>query len=69
MGVVAVAVFGARVHGDDVVRAGTVIALTDAVGALRAGGNLAGHADEQGAERGKGAEDENEPAFRRSPHD
>lgn len=69
MAVVAVAVLAARVHGDDVVRTGTLVALTDTIGALRAGGNPAGHADEQGAERGKGAEDEDEPAFGRCPDD
>ena len=69
MAIVTVAVLAARVHGDDVVRTGTLIALTDTIGALRTGGHLTGHADKQGAERGKGAEDENEPAFCRCPDD
>lgn len=61
---IAVAVLPARVHGNHVVGVGTVIALIDAVRARRDPRYPAGHADEQGAERWEGAEDENKPAFR-----
>lgn len=53
----------AGVHGDCVVRVGTLVAVCGAVGAGCDGGHVGGYPDEEGAERRKGAEDENQPAF------